>query len=171
MTTYQIESNSPAETHRLGARLGQTSPLGQIIALHGDLGAGKTAFTQGIAVGLGVTARVTSPTFTLINEYPIRGGLLVHIDCYRLSLDIHVACQEAVGIGLEDILAHHDAVVVIEWAERIAPLLPADHLQVTFVTFSESPDLRQISLTATDPASAVLLNALHLTGFKMSGES
>ena len=90
---------SAAESKALGQRLAHHLQAPIVIALHGDLGAGKTTFTQGIAAGLGIQQRVTSPTFTLVNEYTLENGWrLVHIDSYRLDRG------EAEGIGLEEIL-------------------------------------------------------------------
>lgn len=105
-------SHSPAETEALGESWGRTAQRGLVIALSGDLGAGKTQLVKGLARGLGVTARVHSPTFTLVNEYG--GGRLVlfHLDLYRLETaeQIHEA-------GLDEYL-QPEGVAVIEWAER-----------------------------------------------------
>lgn len=132
-----IQTNSPEETRQWGEKLGQALLPSCVIALHGDLGAGKTTLTQGIARGLGVTQRVTSPTFTLVNEYEGDSGQrLVHIDSYRLG-DLAIENQdeaallEADTFGLGEILDGDDAVILIEWAERVAGLLPADHLSIT----------------------------------------
>jgi tRNA threonylcarbamoyladenosine biosynthesis protein TsaE len=157
-------------THALGAQLGTTVQPGQILALSGDLGAGKTTLTQGIAVGLGITARVTSPTFTLINQYEpgTRRLLLVHIDTYRLGDSTTSALAEAAGLGLDEILAdaalsddHTDgAVVVIEWAERIAELLPPHTLYITLTPVPSDPDARKAMLTTSSPEAAALLREL-----------
>lgn len=113
-------SHSPAETAALGERWGRTAACGLVIALSGDLGAGKTEFVKGLARGLGVTARVHSPTFTLVNEYDGGRLRLFHLDLYRLETpeQIHQA-------GLEEFL-EPDGVAVIEWAERW-PALNAEH--------------------------------------------
>lgn len=106
-------SHSPAETESLGEAWGRAAPRGRVIALSGDLGAGKTQLVKGIARGLGVTARVHSPTFTLVNEYGGGRLRLFHLDLYRLETpaQIHSA-------GLEEYL-QPDGVAVIEWAERL----------------------------------------------------
>ena len=106
-------SHSPAETESLGERWGQIVKRGLVIGLSGDLGAGKTQLVKGIARGLGVTARVHSPTFTLVNEYP--GGRLrmFHLDLYRLE-----TARQVVSAGLEEYL-QPDGLAVIEWAERL----------------------------------------------------
>jgi tRNA threonylcarbamoyladenosine biosynthesis protein TsaE len=153
-----IESHSPAETYQLGRYLGSVLQTPQLIALHGELGAGKTALTQGIAAGLGLTARVTSPTFILVNHYPLsNGATLVHIDCYRLGEATPAATTEAATFGLEELIEDPQAIVVIEWAERIAPLLPADHLQITLTRMDADATTRQIELIANGPHSAQVL--------------
>jgi tRNA threonylcarbamoyladenosine biosynthesis protein TsaE len=121
MTT--IDSQSPAETAQLGERVGRALVAGDVVALTGELGAGKTAFVQGVAVGLGIRGRVTSPTFTIVNEYegPIP---LFHVDFYRLE---HAA--ELINVGFDDYF-ERGGVVVVEWAERYAESLPADRLDV-----------------------------------------
>lgn len=161
---------SAAATHDLGRRIGAAAQPGQIIALRGELGAGKTTLTQGLAAGLGITARVTSPTFTLVNEYAagVRRLRLIHIDIYRLGDSPAAAQREAATFGLEEILttaAWPDAdalgsVVAIEWAERIAALLPADYLEVALAALPDAPDSRGYTLTAHGPQSAALLAAL-----------
>lgn len=106
-------SHSPAETESLGETWGRTAPSGLVIALSGELGAGKTQLVRGLARGLGVAARVHSPTFTLVNEYGGGRLKLFHLDLYRLETpgQIH-------GAGIEEFL-QPDGVAVIEWAERI----------------------------------------------------
>ena len=156
----------PAATHAFGQQLGATIPAGQIVALTGDLGAGKTTLAQGIAAGLGITGRVTSPTFTLINQYNpgTRNLLLVHIDTYRLGEGATSAEAEAANLGLDEIFADaaqpdshsNGAVVVIEWAERIADLLPANTLYITLITDSANPNARHATLTTTNPEVAKL---------------
>lgn len=158
---------SVEQTHAAGRRLGEAAAAGQVIALQGDLGAGKTTLTQGIAAGLGIDARVTSPTFILTNEYdPGRRGLrFVHIDAYRLGEEAAAAQVEAATFGLDEILTtaaeadaeSRGAVVVIEWAERVAGLLPADHLRIHLTPVETDPDARHAALTAFGPQSAALL--------------
>lgn len=123
-----FHSPGPDHTYQIGRALGLLVEARDVIGLTGDLGAGKTRLAQGIAAGLGVPAsyRVTSPSFTLINEYPAR-VVLAHIDLYRLA-DI----DEVVETGLDHYLGR-DAVSVIEWVERCEELLPEDHLRVQMV--------------------------------------
>jgi len=159
---YTIETNSAAATFALGQRLGQHLRSGQVIALHGDLGAGKTVLTQGIAAVLGINARVTSPTFTLVSEY-VRpsGDLLIHIDCYRLgSPDQNDGALEAAFFGLDEIVDRRDAIVIIEWAERVASLLPSDYLEITLRYANVTPDHRQIHCLAHGPLSALVIAGL-----------
>ena len=162
MITYTTTTHSSTETFALGQRLGRALESGQVVALHGDLGAGKTVLTQGIAVGLGITTRVTSPTFTLVSEYQrANGDLLIHIDCYRLGSPTQDdGALEALSFGLEEIVDRADAIVVIEWAERVATLLPADHLQVALRYADATPEERQVVFTAQGPQSAVVVEQL-----------
>jgi tRNA threonylcarbamoyladenosine biosynthesis protein TsaE len=131
-------TRGPDETRRLALDLAAGLKPGSVIALHGDLGAGKTCFTQGLAEGLGVERPVTSPTFTLVDEHPGRLKLN-HIDLYR----IHTV-QEALNMGIDDYL-HGDGVTVIEWAERIASLLPPHTLHISLKAGNE-PDEREIRM-------------------------
>jgi tRNA threonylcarbamoyladenosine biosynthesis protein TsaE len=106
-------SHSPAETGSLGERWGRAAQRGLVIGLSGELGAGKTQFVKGIARGLGITARVHSPTFTLVNEYGGGRLRLFHLDLYRLETR-----GQMVSAGLEEFL-QPDGVTVIEWAEKM----------------------------------------------------
>ena len=117
-------SHSPAETRSLGESWGRTAERGLVIALSGDLGAGKTELVKGIARGLGATARVHSPTFTLVNEYDGGRWRLFHLDLYRLETP-----GQIITAGLEEFF-QPDGVTVIEWAERIYDLrLTVDDLK------------------------------------------
>ena len=113
-----IETNSAKETFLLGEKLGRQAAAGQIYTLNGDLGVGKTVFTQGVAAGLGIAEPVNSPTFTIIQEY--EGGRLpfYHFDVYRIG-DI----EEMEEIGYDDYF-FGEGVCLIEWAELIEELLP-----------------------------------------------
>jgi tRNA threonylcarbamoyladenosine biosynthesis protein TsaE len=107
-------SHSPADTESLGERFGRAAQRGFIFALSGDLGAGKTQFVKGLARGLEISARVHSPTFTLVNEYDGGRLKLFHLDLYRLETR-----EQILSAGVEEFLSP-DGVSVIEWAERIA---------------------------------------------------
>lgn len=113
-----ITSAKPSETLAFARKLAASLQPGGVVALCGDLGAGKTHFVKGLAEGLGYLGDVTSPTFTLVHEY--LGGLmpLYHFDFYRLDAE-----EDAAGIGLEDYLAG-DGVCVVEWADKFPALLP-----------------------------------------------
>ncbi|MEG0321241.1 MAG: tRNA (adenosine(37)-N6)-threonylcarbamoyltransferase complex ATPase subunit type 1 TsaE [Oscillospiraceae bacterium] len=120
----QYTTNSPEETENLAARLAQKLTPGTVLAFTGDLGAGKTAFVRGIATGLGICERVTSPTFTIVNEY--EGGRLplFHFDMYRLG-----GPDELYDIGWEDYLAR-EGVCCVEWSENVAEALGDDCLRI-----------------------------------------
>ena len=120
----ELLSHSPDETEAVGARLAEQLGPGAVVAFTGDLGAGKTAFTRGLARGLGVTDRVTSPTFTIVNEY-LGGRLpLFHFDMYRLA-----SSDELFDIGWEDYLAR-GGVCAVEWSENVADALEPDAIRV-----------------------------------------
>ena len=125
--TLDFVSNSAAQTERLGVRLGELLQSGDLLCLAGELGAGKTCLARGISRGWGATRSATSPSFTLINEYPraFDNLPLFHLDCYRLQ-----GPEEALGIGLDDIL-DRPGVMMIEWPERIAAVLPPERLWIT----------------------------------------
>jgi tRNA threonylcarbamoyladenosine biosynthesis protein TsaE len=106
-------SHSPAETEALGEQFGRTAQSGFVFALYGDLGAGKTQFVKGLALGLGISMRVHSPTFTLVNEYGGGRLKLFHLDLYRLETREHI-----LSAGVTEFL-QPDGVAVIEWAERL----------------------------------------------------
>ena len=133
-------SHSPGETFDLGRSVAATLRGGEVLALDGDLGAGKTQFVKGLAAGLGHDCDVTSPTFTMIHEYT--GGRLPlhHFDFYRLEKE-----DEALRIGLDEYLGG-DGVAVIEWAGKFAALLPGSTRWFRFRTTTE--DTREIEETA-----------------------
>ncbi len=121
--TLELVSRAPDETRKAGAALSELLAVGDVVSLTGDLGAGKTAFVQGAARGLGVDAPVTSPTFVLVREY--RGRIPVrHVDVYRLE-----RVQEVLDLGFED-LVDHGGVAFIEWGDVIEALLPDTHVRV-----------------------------------------
>ena len=122
-TTLDFTSHSAHQTGQFGALLGGLLAPGDLILLDGSVGAGKTTMAQGIARGLGITEPVISPSFTIIREYAGRLPLY-HIDLYRLAPG-----SDLESIGIEDYL-YGDGAVVIEWPDRAAALLPAEHLQV-----------------------------------------
>ncbi len=111
------------ETEALGRRLAETLPDGAVVALYGDLGAGKTAFVRGMARGLGLDCRVSSPTFTIVNEY-LGQRELIHFDMYRLS-----GAEELFDIGWEDYL-NRGAVCAVEWSENVQDAFFGDEITV-----------------------------------------
>ncbi len=120
-----IETNSPKETYELGLRLGQAALPGQVFCLKGDLGVGKTVFTQGFAAGLGIEEPVNSPTFTIVQQYDGGRLPLYHFDVYRIG-DV----SEMDEVGYEDCF-YGSGVTLIEWPQRIAELLPREAVWIT----------------------------------------
>lgn len=121
--SLSVVSTSPEETRILGAALAPMLVPGDVVSLTGDLGAGKTVLVQGLATALGVTDRVTSPTFTILHEYAGRYAIL-HLDVYRLN-----SFQEVIDLGFEELL-DPGAVLLVEWGEAVAPLLPRRYLEI-----------------------------------------
>lgn len=122
--TRSVTTSSPEETARLGERLAPYLRPGSVIALRGGLGAGKTCLTKGIARGLGIAEEVTSPTYTIISEYPAPPLILFHIDAYRLGGD-----DDFAALGGEEIL-YGKGISVIEWSERLPRSLPAEAITI-----------------------------------------
>jgi tRNA threonylcarbamoyladenosine biosynthesis protein TsaE len=140
-TLLAARTSSVDETRALAAAMADLLVPGDVLVLAGDLGAGKTAFTQGLGAGLGVTEPIVSPTFTIARPY--EGRLtLHHLDVYRLE-----QMAELADVGLTEML-DDGAVVVIEWGDAIEAALPADRLELRF-TFGEGDDDRALSLRAT----------------------
>ena len=141
----KVTSSTVEQTREWGKKLGERLRGGDVVTLTGDLGAGKTAFAQGVGEGLGITDPITSPTFTLIHEYiaqqepPVR---LVHMDLYRLQRP-----EEAEVIGVGDSFVD-DAICLIEWPEIIEDYLPEDRLDVEIIGSGEQ--LREITFRAVD---------------------
>ena len=128
----ELTTTSPEETEAAGARLGATLKSGDVVALTGELGAGKTVFVQGLTRALGVRTSATSPTFVLVNEY--RGRVPVHhVDVYRTT-----SLAELIDLGIEEMM-DGDGVTVIEWAERMEPLLPARAVRVRIAGVGDEP--------------------------------
>jgi tRNA threonylcarbamoyladenosine biosynthesis protein TsaE len=139
-----LETRSPEETRRVALAITPILLPGDVLALSGDLGAGKTTFVQGLAAGLRIPERVTSPTFILMREYFGGRYPLVHMDIYRLS-----NMQEVIDLGYEEFL-DPGHIIAVEWGDAIEPLLPRDHL---LVELSYNGDIsRQITITARGPA-------------------
>lgn len=153
--TLDIISHSTAQTQRLGQRLGELLQGGELLLLDGNLGTGKTTFTQGLALGLGISDVISSPTFTLLKEYEGRsrlvsdergrrlmvGPALYHFDLYRLDEP-----EEIVDLGFEDYFYGSD-VSVVEWAEKASLLWPDEKLRIRMKLMSETK--RGLFFTAT----------------------
>jgi tRNA threonylcarbamoyladenosine biosynthesis protein TsaE len=138
-----VDTSNPEETAEAGERLGRTLGPGAVVALTGELGAGKTCFIQGLVRGLGVETRATSPTFVLVNEY--RGRVPVHhVDLYRVT-----SLAEIEDLGLPEIFGR-DSVTVVEWADKLGPLLPADAIRVHIDGVGDEP--RHIRIAGSNPA-------------------
>ena len=133
-------THNEAETEALGVRLAAVLTPGAVVAYRGGLGMGKTAFTRGLARGLGYPGRVTSPTFTIVNEY--EGGRLplFHFDMYRLA-----DADDLFDIGWEDYL-DRGGVCAVEWSEQVADALPDDTIYVTLTRRDEDPSWRTITI-------------------------
>ena len=124
-------THAERETEELGCRLAKSLPGGSVVAMYGDLGAGKTAFFRGMARGLGLDCRVSSPTFTIVNEY-LGERELIHFDMYRLS-----GADELFDIGWEDYLAR-GAVCAVEWSENVQDAFFGDEIRVTIEKLSDT---------------------------------
>ena len=135
-------TKTEAETEALGEKLAETLPGGSVVAMYGDLGAGKTAFVRGMARGMGLSARVSSPTFTIVNEY-LGPRELIHFDMYRLS-----GADELFDIGWEDYLAR-GAVCAVEWSENVEDAFFGDEIRVRIKKLSDAE--RQITIEGARP--------------------
>ncbi|MCF8050621.1 MAG: tRNA (adenosine(37)-N6)-threonylcarbamoyltransferase complex ATPase subunit type 1 TsaE [Desulfobacterales bacterium] len=149
----QLTTRTEEDTRQIGRLIGKLAGPGLVLALYGGLGSGKTVLVRGLARGLGVSEQtpVTSPTFTLINEYAGR-LLLFHADLYRIA-----HCAELEEIGFEEMF-NGKGVVAVEWAENCDRLLPADRLEIRFR--DPEPEIRILSLNACGQHSEDLLQAL-----------
>jgi tRNA threonylcarbamoyladenosine biosynthesis protein TsaE len=152
-------SHSPAQTRRIGARLGALVGRGDVLCLVGELGTGKTCLIQGLGRGLGIEGPITSPTFTLINEYRHARDELTfyHIDLYRVS-DV----REALDFGLDEYL-YGEGVCAIEWAERVKPALPDERLWIALRHLDVNK--RGILIRAGGPRHETLLQELKRIAF------
>ena len=157
-------SNSADQTARIGLRLGQLLEPGDIVCLSGELGAGKTALASGIGKGWGALEPVNSPTFVFVHEHQreVDSVRLYHLDCYRLP-----DAENAMTIGIDDILAGED-VVIIEWPEKIEALLPDERLWIhllPLLPLEEMTEKRQLHLRATGERYQKLLEDFRRNAF------
>jgi tRNA threonylcarbamoyladenosine biosynthesis protein TsaE len=131
-TGTEVVSPSAAATEAAGERLGATLGPGAVVALTGELGAGKTCFVQGLVRGLGASVRATSPTFVLVNEY--RGRVPIHhVDAYRTD-----SMTELMDLGLLEMIGG-EGVTIIEWADKLMPLLPPEAIRVHIAGVGDEP--------------------------------
>ena len=135
-------SNSIDDTTELAYSIAERVSSGTVIALIGDLGAGKTTFTQAFANSIGITETVVSPTFKLVSEYQGNELCLYHIDAYRMK-----GSQEFLNIGGEKYLVPTNGITIIEWADILSPLLPNNIINITFNRIRNNPNGRKIMIT------------------------
>lgn len=142
VSDMEVITKSASETQKLGEKISADLKPGNLLALYGELGSGKTTFIQGLARGLGIKKRIISPTFVFIRQYPFgfKSRTLYHVDLYRINEAI-----EAKGLGLEEIFTDKDSMVVIEWADRIKEILPKKRIDVYFEYLEENQRKIKIS--------------------------
>jgi tRNA threonylcarbamoyladenosine biosynthesis protein TsaE len=177
--TLDVISHSSAQTQRLGMRLGELLQGGELLLLEGQLGTGKTTFTQGLAAGMGISEVVSSPTFTLLKEYvgrprptsemrarqpaPVLGPALYHFDLYRLDEP-----DEIVDLGFEDYFYNDGSgVCVVEWADKAGELWPAERLCIHMKIMSETK--RGLLFTATGARYCELLKRFQKNTYATAG--
>lgn len=134
-----LVTTAPEETRQIAAATAKVLRAGDVVSLTGDLGAGKTCFVQGAAAALGVTQRVTSPTYVLVRTYPCDPPL-VHCDVFRLE-----RLREMTDLGDEPLSP--DVITFIEWGDAVAPVLPADRLEIELVLSGDDLEAREVTLT------------------------
>ncbi len=141
----KYQAASAAEMLAIGRKFAAELQAGEVLGLTGELGAGKTQLAKGVVAGLGCDCSVTSPTFTLIQEY--HGGRLpvYHVDFYRL-----VSEQEAIATGVEELLPSNDGVTIVEWADKFASLLPVGTWMISISTLANDTDCRTLSIGRID---------------------
>ena len=138
----EIFSNSVQETKKFAKEISKKTKQGQVEALKGDLGSGKTTFSQGFAKGLGIDQHVGSPTFKLVSEYVGSSLNLYHVDCYRLN-----SLQEFLNLGGENLLLPDNGITLIEWADIIQELLPKGTIEIEFSRVKDNPNKRKLRIS------------------------
>lgn len=127
-------SNNYLATQKIAQDYAKTLKGGSVVCLYGDLGAGKTTFVQGLAKGLGIKGRIISPTFIIVRKYNLEDNkTFYHLDLYRIERE-----QDLEGLGMEEILSDKNAIVVIEWAERLGSRLPQDRIDIYFENLDDN---------------------------------
>jgi tRNA threonylcarbamoyladenosine biosynthesis protein TsaE len=137
-------TNSADETRELAAKIAAETPNGTVFALDGNLGAGKTVFASGFARGLGITEPVSSPTFTIVQEYPRSEGMFFHLDLYRIDNP-----DAALAFGIDEFLYASDAISLVEWPERIDGLFPPGTVRVA-IERTDREETRRITIEKPD---------------------
>ena len=137
-------TNSADETRELAAKIAAETPNGTVFALDGNLGAGKTVFASGFARGLGITEPVSSPTFTIVQEYPRSEGMFFHLDLYRIDNP-----DAALAFGIDEFLYASDAISLVEWPERIDGLFPPGTIRVA-IERTDKEETRKITIEKPD---------------------
>lgn len=158
--TSEFVSRSSDQTQRLGARLGALLQGGDVICLEGPLGSGKTCLARGIGRGWGVSQTLVSPTFVLVREYTRPDDIvkLYHVDLYRIS-----SAEEALGLGVDEFLGDVHAICVIEWAGRVRPLTPPEHLWIRLSFANQTR--RTLHFTAQGERHTALLREFRQVAF------
>lgn len=150
--TIRAATDCAEATTALGAAIAELARPCDLIVLCGDLGAGKTTFTQGVGRGLGIDAQITSPTFTLVRSYTGRLDLF-HLDVYRIT-----QLEEVAELGLNELL-DDDSVTLIEWGDQISPALPQDYLEIS-IELGENDDDRTFAFSVVGPTWTARMRAL-----------
>jgi tRNA threonylcarbamoyladenosine biosynthesis protein TsaE len=149
---FNLISKSQDQTYTIGYSLGRCLPFGSIIGIQGDIGAGKTVFSKGLASGIGVTEDITSPTYPIILEYPLSKGLFIHMDWYRTS-----GLEEIEMLGIEEFFTSNH-ICVIEWVDRAAEVIPSSSIGVSIRVHSTWN--RLITMSLPDEILNILSNQL-----------
>lgn len=136
-------SNNFKETQRLGRDFAKTLRKGDIVSLYGDLGSGKTTFTQGLAEGLGIKNRIISPTFVILRSYKLQTGIFYHIDLYRTENE-----EDIKSLGIEEVISNKNNIIVVEWAEKLKRYLPQKRIDIKFSY--EKDNVRKIMFRSID---------------------
>ncbi len=137
----EIITKSAQETKNLGKKLAADLKGGELLALTGELGSGKTTFAQGLAKGLGIKQRIISPTFIFMRKYDLGSKNFYHVDLYRLEDNVE---REVRNLGIEEIWNNPENMIVIEWAEKIEGMLPKNKMWIEFENLGE--DERKITV-------------------------
>lgn len=160
MTNIRLTTNSPAETYNLGFTLGKQLLPGTVLCIEGEMGAGKTALSQGLIRGLGVMDKyITSPTYTLVNEYYVGDLPIYHFDIYRVG-----DYDELLAIGFDEYL-HENSVVILEWADLIREDLPKDRIWIT-IHKENGDEVRTITIEGFKDIESMITESIQKEGKK-----